>query len=335
MTNLFSPVVPADAFAITAKGATYVHVARGERASVSAAGHLDFPAGSSVPGTLGAPVFSATAFTTLAAAARKLVAGRISRAGVAFPDSWARTITLDFDLLPANRRERTEMVAWKVKKLLPGRPDGVEISFHEIPPARASLAPPENPDAKDSEESKGSALPPAPVQEKRSPVRLLVCATPRETLHSIEAAFSHVGIRVGRLLPATLALFDGFDRRLARAARGDYLLLHRAEGTISLLIARDGLPLFYRQKSSAQEDTDISQELRLSLVYYNENFGEGKTPPLFVCDEENGEGTLLVSSPLSARRFSPELLETDETLGVQAASRPDLWTAAAVVLENR
>ena len=50
-----------------------------------------------------------------------------------FPDAWARTMTLDFDLLPPGRKERAEMVHWKIKKLLPGKVDELEVAFAEIP----------------------------------------------------------------------------------------------------------------------------------------------------------------------------------------------------------
>ncbi|HWC66138.1 MAG TPA: hypothetical protein VG777_08645, partial [Thermoanaerobaculia bacterium] len=255
MINPFAPVIPPDAFALTDSGATYVRVGEGEKPAVSLLRHFDFPADAFTLGAFGTPVFASDAFAPVVAAARRAGPGALRRASVVIPDAWARTMTLDFDLLPPGRKERTDMVHWKLKKLLPGRVDDLEVSFAEI--------------AKTGEGA-----------------RLLVSASPRETIRSIEAGFAASGVRVGRLQPATLALFNGLDRRLAKAAGGDYLLLHRSRGTSSLLIARGGHPLFYRQKSTAVDAVDDAQEIRLSLSYYTEAFsGPTAPPPLYVLDE--------------------------------------------------
>ena len=303
MISLFGPVVPPEAFALTDTGATFVRVSRGERPGVETLRYFDHPPGSFTLGSFGTPVFSAEAFAPVVEAGRRAGNGGLRRAGVTFPDAWARTMTLDFDLLPPGRKERAEMVHWKIKKLLPGKVDELDVAFAEIP--------------------KGAGG-----------VRLLVSASPRETLHSIEAAFASAGVRVGRLEPATLALFNGLDRRLSQAARGDYLFLHRSRGATSLLIARSGQPLFYRQKSTAVDPVDDVQEIRLSLSYYAESFGEAAPPPVLVLDEGSPEADAYAAlEPLAATAVSADLLGVDATVALHTRAHPEALAAAASVWE--
>jgi hypothetical protein len=303
LINPFGPVVPPDAFALTDAGATFVRASRGARPGVELLRHFDHAPGSFTLGTAGTPVFAADAFASIVEAARRAGNGGLRRAVVTFPDAWARTMTLDFDLLPAGRKERAEMVHWKIKKLLPGKVDELDVAFAEIPKAGEG-------------------------------VRLLVSAAPRETLRSIETAFAASGVRVGRLEPATLALFNGLDRRLGAAARGDYLFLHRSRGATSLLIARSGRPLFYRQKSTAHDPVDDLQEIRLSLSYYAESFGEAAPPALFILDEGSpGSADYPDLEALHATAVSAELLDVDSSVGLHARAHPESLAAAASVWE--
>jgi hypothetical protein len=299
--SLFAPVVPPHVFVLTETGATFASIARSVRPSVAAARRVGYGPMAGTSG-LGSPVFSAETLVPVLAESRRLL-GRVNRASVVFPDTWARTITLDFDALPPRPKDRAEMVAWKFKKLMPGRPEELDVVFSEIP--KASEA--------------GS--------------RLLASAASRETLRSIERAFSAGGIRVGLLSPATLVLFDGFDPLLSAAAGGDYLLLHRAGGTTSLLIAREGKPLFFRQKLAREEESDDEQEIRLSLSYYSENLGGGALKSMFFHDEDATGRPLWQPPGLDARPLSSVLLHADESLDAQAANSPELWSALAAVSE--
>lgn len=300
--NPFAPVIPAEAFALTDSGATFVRVTRGERPGVALLRHFDFSPDAFTLGHFGTPVFAPDAFASLVAAARRAGNGGVRRASVVFPDAWARTMTLDFDLLPSGRRERTEMVHWKIKKLLPGKVEDLDVAFAEIPKAGEGA-------------------------------RLLVSASPRETLRTVEAAFSAAGVRVGLLQPATLALFNGLDRRLGAAASGDYVLLHRSRGASSFLIARGGHPLFYRQKSTAVDAVDDVQEIRLSLSYYAESFGNGAPLSLFVLDEGDDEASYPDLESLSPTALTGEILGVDESLALHARAHPEAIAAAAAAWE--
>jgi hypothetical protein len=317
--DVLGPVVPPNVFLLSPAGITFVRLRREGKPGVAIVRRFELPAGETAAGTFGTPVFGVRAFAEAVAGAQRLVGGKLSRACVVFPDSWARTITLDFDTLPDRERDRADMVAWKIKKLLPGRVEDLEIDFCEIPrPAEG--------------------------------IRLLVSAAPRETLRSLEAAFAAAGVRVGLLMPATLALFNGLDARLSRAAGGDYLLLHRSPGTTSLLIAREGRPLFYRQKSALEAEDDsaetasdatveltptqrLEQEIRLSLSYYTESLGGGRLAALYICDEDR-QAPAVSGVAVEARPLSSELVAGDDSLEAAVATHPEIWPALAALQES-
>jgi len=296
--NPLRPVIPPDAFALTDGGATFVRVARSERPGVALLRHFDYAPGAIRLGSSGTPIFARDAFAPLVTTARRATSGGLRRASVVFPDAWARTMTLDFDLLPPGRKERAEMVHWKIKKLLPGKVDDLDVAFAEIPKTAGG-------------------------------VRLLVSASPRETLRSVEAGFAAAGVRVGLLQPATLALFNGLDRKLAHAAGGDYLLLHRSRGASSFLIARGGYPLFYRQKSTAIDAVDDAQEIRMSLSYYTESFGGEASPTLFVLDEDEGSTEYPALDTLTPTPLTADLLDADPSLALHVGAHPEALAAAA------
>jgi Tfp pilus assembly PilM family ATPase len=308
LISFLNSVVPTDAFVLNEEFVTFVSVSReGVKPTLAAAERSPIPAGAVARKTGGALVFSPDSVAEAVASARRRTDRRLRRASVVFPDSWVRTMTLDFDVLPAAAKERAEMVAWKVRKLMGARPDEHDIVFSEI----SSPAP----------KAEGEA----------AGVRLLVSAAPRETMRTIQVAFARHGVQVGRLVPASLALLHGFDARLAAAAGGDYLLLYRGAGVTCLWIARDGSPLFFRQKLRSADDIDDGHEIRLTISYYSENLGGGEIKSLFLCDEEAPERT----DPAAGLAFLPlsgSLLGLDESISRAARNVPEIWPAAAAAL---
>jgi hypothetical protein len=55
------------------------------------------------------------------------LARRPSRASVVFPDAWVRSVVVEVGSLPRRRQEAEEVVRWRLKKLLPCRPEEVRL----------------------------------------------------------------------------------------------------------------------------------------------------------------------------------------------------------------
>jgi hypothetical protein len=94
------------------------------------------------------------------------------RASLVVPNAWMRSIVLDIENLPRQRVEAEEVLRWRLKKLLPCRPEEVRIDWL---PAGASG-------------------------------RVLVLLALEKPLAAVEEAFAAAGVHAGRVEPSALAL---------------------------------------------------------------------------------------------------------------------------------
>jgi hypothetical protein len=297
---LLRPVVPPHVFCLLTDGVTYANVRRDPPCGFAQSRFFGYPPGSVGAGAAGTPLYSREAIAEAVESGRRLSEGRLTRASVVFPDSWARMLPVDLDAMPGSEVALMEMVTWKVKKLLPGITGELSIAFVEMTPV-------------------------GPTQ------RLLVAAAPAETLRSIEGAFQSAGVRVGALAPASLALFGGLSGFLAARSSGDYALIHRASDSFVLLVARDGQAIFFRQRPAEEEPEGQDQEIRLSLSYYTEKLNGTGLSAVFVHDETPQAPPLEASLPVAPQRLGAALLGADPGFDERVASRPELLAAFASV----
>lgn len=301
---LLPPVVPPHVFCLMADGVTWANVRRDPVPGFVDSRHFAYPPNTLGSGPSGTPLFTRDAIADAVEVARKL-SGGLSRASVVFPDSWARILPIDFDTLPDSEEAVREMVVWKLKKLLPGISEDLSVVFDQMPKA--------------GEEGE---------------LRLLVAAAPSEMLRSIEQSFESLGVRVGALAPSSLVLFDGLSPVLGSLADGDYGLLHRSPGSLVFVIARDGNPVFFRQRPEEEgaEAEDQDQEVRLSLSYYLEKLHGAGLSAVYVHDAAPGRELASGSAlPVAQTRLSGALFSADRGFDERVAARPELLSAFAAV----
>ena len=300
---LLPPVVPPHVFCLMADGVTWARVRREPAPGFAESRHFVYPANTLGAGPSGTPLFSRESFLDAVDVARKLSGGRLSKASVVFPDSWARILPIDFDTLPESQDAIRDMVLWKLKKLLPGISEELSVVFGEMPRAAEG-----------------------------GEIRLLVAAAPTDTMRSIEQSFESLGVRIGALTPASLALFEGLAPVLGSLAGGDYGLLHRSPGSLVFVIARDGSPVFFRQRPEEEGDEDQDQEVRLSLSYYSEKLKGAGLSAVYVHDAVAGRELPSVSAlPVRATPIRGSLFSADAGFDERVAARPELLPAFAAV----
>src|ERR1700675_2688820 len=117
---LIKPVVPPHVFCLLADGVTYANVRREQPPGIAFSQHFPYPPNTLGAGASGTPLFSAAAIAPVLESARRFGEGRLTRAYVVFPDSWARILPVDFDALPGSADAARERVGWKLHNLLPG-----------------------------------------------------------------------------------------------------------------------------------------------------------------------------------------------------------------------
>ena len=297
-------VVPSHVFCLLPDAVTYASVRRSSPAGFAQARSFAYPPMSVSSGPSGTPLFSREAIAEAVATARRVAEGRLSRASVVFPDAWARMLPVDFDALPDDEEGAREMAVWKLKKLLPGVTSELSVVFREMPPIAGSAR------------------------------RLLVAAAPVEMLQSVERSFESLGVRVGALAPSSLVLFEGLSPVLGALAGGDYALVHRDPGSLVFVVARDGSPMFFRQRPSEGEPADHEQEVRLSLSYYEDKLKGPGLRAIYLHDELGGRD-LAASFPLEPVRLSGDLLGAEPSFDESIASRPELLAGFAAVYGRR
>jgi hypothetical protein len=294
------PVVPPHVFCLMAGAVTYAWVRRDEPAGIAFSQNFPYPPNTLGTGTSGTPLFSAGALAPAIEAARRFGQGRLTRASVVFPDAWARILPVEFDSLPGSPDAVKEMVAWKLKKLLPGVTAELEIATVEMAAAGGQK-------------------------------RLLVAAAPADMLRSIETAFQEKGVRVGALAPESLALFEGLAPILSARSSGDYALIHRSSGSLVFIVARGNAPVFFRQRPAETEQEEQDQELRLSVSYYAEKLaGQGLTA-VYLHDASPTERFPVEALPVAPQTISGRLFNADPTFDERLASRPELLPGFAAV----
>ncbi len=295
-----APVVPPHVFCLLDDGVTYARL-RGEApAGFAETRHFKYPAGSLGGPSGGAPLLTREAIAEAVKAAGALSGGRLSRASVVYPDSWARIVPVELDAMPSSREAGVEMVLWKLKKLLPMLTGDVEVVYEPMPVL--------------SEEK-----------------RVLAATTARAAIEAIDRSFLECGVRLGYVAPASLALFEGLAPLLSAAAGGDYALLHRSGGTTSFFIGRGSDPIFFRQRPpGGGEDQD--QEARLSLSYYAERLKGPGLRAVYVHDTGGGGDLERLSAfPVAPVALSGRLFEADPGFDERVRARPELMAGFAAV----
>ncbi|HEY1435761.1 MAG TPA: hypothetical protein VGG65_10315 [Thermoanaerobaculia bacterium] len=297
---LLAPVVPPHVFCLLDEGVTYARVRDEPPAGFAEARHFRYPAGSLGGPSGGAPLVTREAIAEAVKAARALSDGRLTRASVVYPDSWARILPVEVETLPSDRAAGAEMILWKLKKLLPSLPPDVAVAWEPMPVLS---------------------------DEKR----VLAATTSRAALEAIEHSFEELGVRLGYIAPASLALFEGLAPVLSAAAGGDYALLHRSSGALSFFIARGNAPIFYRQRPAVAEE-DQDQEARLSLSYYAERLKGPGVRAVYVHDETpDGDLAKVSAFPVAPVVVSGRLFGADAGFDERVAARPELLAGFAAV----
>jgi len=157
------------------------------------------------------------------------------RASLVSPNSWVRSVVVDAGALPRNRQEAEEVLRWRLKKLLPCRPEDVRLDF---------------------------------VSGSESGRVLVILALDRP-LAVVEEAFSAAGVQLGRIETAVLAL-----TALLPATSTPVMLAAIEEHALDLVVLAGGKPVLVRHKQlpadAARAEAFIGRELSRTLSHARE-----------------------------------------------------------------
>jgi len=154
------------------------------------------------------------------------------QASLVIPNGWVRSVVLETGELPQPREEAEEVVRWRLKKLLPCRPEDVRLDF-------------------------------VPSSEKG---RILVVLALDRPLATVEEVFTAAGIHLGRIEPAAVAL-----TALLPASPTPVVLAIAEERALSLVVLAGGKPVLLRHKplpaDTRRAELFITRELTRTLAH--------------------------------------------------------------------
>ncbi len=188
------------------------------------------------------------------------VAGLVSRcekppqrAALVVPNSWVRSVVMDVGPLSRHRDEAEESVRWRLKKLLPCRPEDVRLDYLGV----------------------------------GDNGRLLVVLALDKPLRTVEETFASAGVQLVRVEPLVLAVAPLVPRR----GRGAVLLAIEDQA-MGVAVTLDGTLRWLRQKTLPDDgghfDTFLLRELSRTFEQTRQILGPDQPLPLWVVAERPG-----------------------------------------------
>jgi hypothetical protein len=168
------------------------------------------------------------------------VAEGTGTAAVIVPTGWLRSFLIDVDQLPRREDELSDVVRWRLKKMLPVAPTELRLAVIRLP------------------ESEGQK-------------RLLVMTGIERAMAAIEACYSAIGIEVGLITTRLFALAP----RLTGATLPTLIIQHE-DSFLSLLLLVNGVPRLLRTKPLPLNDVEgkaVLREAALTLGFIRESVG--------------------------------------------------------------
>jgi hypothetical protein len=258
--------VPPHVFAVGRRELRYAGFARSARAGFASAARpaetplqlvelqaVPLPEAAFAGGALGGPIADPAAVETALEALLARLAGPVERASLVLPDAWARATILELGDLPEAEPQRSEILRFKLKRLVPFRVEELRVA----------------------------AVPLTPLPRQEEPIRVLAAFAAESLCGGLERIFAARGIGIGQIAGSTQALLAALDRRDEPGGSLPVraVTLVQPEGFV-LAFAREGEPLVWRQKSftdglsDADRERLLAAELRLTRTFLAERIGE-------------------------------------------------------------
>lgn len=245
--------MPPHVFALGRRELRYAAFARprgSEALELVAAVSVPLPEGVMGSGPLGAPLADAESLKTALGILLERIGGRIERASLVLPDAWARAFVIELGDLPDEEPQRSEVLRFKLKRLVPFRVEELRVAAARL----------------------------APLAGQQEALRALVVFASELMCGGLERVFAEHGVRLGQIAGSTQSLLEAltFHGRLPGLAA---VALVQPEG-VALVFARDGEPVVWRQKGFTEglADADrarlLASELRLTRTFLAERVGE-------------------------------------------------------------
>jgi hypothetical protein len=235
---------PPDGFALTAGSLSWGRFRR-------ARGGFEFEGFATAPlpadlfpaGPLGGPAAEPDALRGALDRVLTEASGKVESASLVLPDAGLRVAFTELEEMPRSRAQRRQVLSWKMQRLVPLRVDDLRMREAEVTPLNGGV-------------------------EKR----FLVCFALEALLGQLERLFAAAGVRLGRIVPSSLAVASALEPVTEEGATTG-LVIVGSEG-YSLTFLRDGEPLLHRFRAlgdgGAGADRLVIRDLKLTQSFLDE-----------------------------------------------------------------
>ena len=278
--------MPPHVFALGAEALTFAAFGRGAAGLELRELHAEpLAAGSWVPAPPGLAPADAGAFAERVAALLERASCTVRQASLVLPDDWLRAVFVEHGELPRQPEERDEVLRFKLRRLVPFRPEELRLAL----------------------------LPAVALAGQQEPRRALVGFANELALARFEEGFARHGVELGQIVSAGLAVSAAL---LAQRTDGDLLLLAAGGGSFTLAGWSGGTPIVFRQKALPADWDETTRrevlvrELRLTRAFVEERLPGVRLPdPVLVVPaaeealwrEIVGAGLARDAAPLGSR----------------------------------
>ncbi len=207
---------------------------------------VELPAGTFEPGPLGGRLHQPRALEQAIGNLLGRLVRPVKEASLVVPEAWVRQLLVEFESLPRSEPGQSEAIRFRLKKVVPYRLEELRLARRQLP-----RFPGEGVDT------------------------WLIGLGSDGLLAAIENAFQAAEVRIGQLLGAAAAATVVL---LAPAREPLVGMLWVEPDCLALVVARDGIPVLWRQKlfthelDAASLEELLLQELRVTRGYLRARF---------------------------------------------------------------
>jgi len=178
-------------------------------------------------GLLGGPIRDPADFDAALGSLLERLEVPVQEASLVIPDTWLRVAFSGVGNLPSDPKARTEVLRWKLKRLVPFRVEELRIGAIEVRPL--------------------------PGADQEEPRRVVLAFALEALLDQLEKGFAGRGVRIGQITSSSLAVLGLMaDVEQAEGGEADLVALALVEGdAYTLAFARQGEPVLQRFKATA------------------------------------------------------------------------------------
>jgi type IV pilus assembly protein PilM len=277
LPSLLTTPAPSVAVEIGSRLVSALAVARHGGAPVISAHAVEtIQAGAVTPSLTGQNVSDRAALGRAVTQALGRLGARPRRIALVLPDAVAKVSLIRLDAVPPNARDLDQLIRWHVRKSAPFAVEEAQVTY-----------------------SPAAALPDGARE-------FVVALARRDVIREYESVCEEAGAHAGMVDLSAFSLVNAVLASL-RSAQGDWLLVHVAAGSGTIVILRNGDLIFYRNRAEGGDDS-LPDLVHQTAMYYEDRLeGRGFARVLIT---GSGDGT-------PAGGFDEVRRQVDARLGVK------------------